>query len=305
MFSISDYKLKLTLNPINFKMVIMKATMHTHHHSKLIADVFVPQEESATNRRGHAMSETPTTTHQSPEHECHEHAPAPTRPRAYKKLTLARHSVLPAMLYKLKRAFPAWAPRKFTYDHGVETNWEAVLPSKQALTNAGLLASFLVIGAFAVWMMPQKNSPQVIAEKPAHVAESGNTKQAPVTPQVTLTAASSPAAPAQTTGWRLVLGRASTASSVLPALAAASQPNNVAATTPSSGQSSPTQPSQSGTTPTDTTTTPTTGGTTPTDPTEPTTPPVDPPVDPPTEPVDPPIIIDPPLDGLNELLGIL
>ena len=286
----------------------MKATMHTHHHSKLIADVFVPADASVTNRRGHTMDPAPAQSIQQPaEHQCYEHGtshhPVHT-PRPPKPLTLAKHSVLPGILYKVKSVLPAWSPKKFTLENGVETNWEAALPTRQTLANSGLLASFLVIAAFAVWAMPQKNPPQVIAEKPTQTTGVvSDAKQDKTAPQGVLTVASSPTTPAQTSGWKLSIGRAYSAS-VLPSFVTSSSPSTATAatTSPSSTQGSG---QSAAATPADTTTTPPSGGGTPTEPTEPTTPVVDPPVDPPAEPVEPPVIIvDPGIPGLDELLGL-
>lgn len=282
----------------------MKATPHTHPNSKLIADIFVAQEESVTNRRGHAMNEmheTPVDTHYTPQHECHEHTPVPTRPHAYTKLTLARHSALPTMLYKLKNALPAWSPKKFTAANGVETNWEAVLPSKQTLTNAGLLTSFLVIGAFAVWAMPQKNPPQVIAEKPTHVSK--DVSQAPASQPGVLTATTVPTASAQTTGWRLVMGRTSSPTK-LPSVASASSPTSTTTPASTAPASQSTSSSSDTSQPTSTSTTPSTGSdTSTTTPTDTSTPVTTTPTDPTTQPVDPPVVIvDPP--SIEELLGL-
>ncbi len=264
----------------------MKASMHTHHQSKLIADVIVPRR--VTNRRGHAM-----THEQSPELQSHEQVEVtrPLRPR--KPMSLARLSLLPGVLYSLKAVLPAWAPRKFTLEDGVQTNWSAALPSRQTLANTGVLTGFLIMAALAVWALPQKNTPQVIAEQPAHTSD--NTKSDATPPQGTLVvASSSPANPSQPAVWRLPVVRKSS-SSAIPALVAQSQPN---ASSPNT-----TTPQTNATQPTETPTTPTTGGEPTTPPTEPTTPPVDPPVDPPTEPEIPPIpIVDPLLESVNDLL---
>ncbi len=271
----------------------MKANKHTHHNSKLIADVIVPRR--VTNRRGHAM------THESPkdpQHREHVRSLQPLRPR--KPMTLAKISILPAAFYSLKTALPAWAPRKFTLEDGVQTNWQAALPSTQTLKNTGVIASFLVLSMFAVWAMPQKNTPQVIAERP--VSSPNNTVAQTDAPQGMLVAASASDS-TQAVMWKLPVARKAS-SGVIPVLAAQSQPNSSSVSTSSastSTQGTSTTPASG--------TTPATGGETTTTPTEPTTEPVDPPVDPPTEPVtpqDPPIeIVDPMLDSVNDLLAVV
>lgn len=288
-------------------MVVMKATQHTHHHSKLIADILAPEGTGAINRRGHAMREdTPSDTHESTNHICYEHnhvhTKVPTRPP--KPLSLARVSAWPTALYRLKSLLPAWAPRKFTLQDGVTTDWQAAMPSNQTLANTGVLMGFLVIAAFAVWALPSSNAPQVIAEKP--VVGSSKKASAPQ-PQGTLVAAPATAGtPTQSTGMQLYFGRRTT-SKVIPTLIAQSSPaNSVTAPTGTPATQTNTTPSSSGTPTTPISTPPpASGGETTTPPvTEPITPPADTPVVPPTEPVNPPIvIIDPTTEVLDELLG--
>ena len=270
----------------------MKATKHTHHHSKLIADIVVPRR--VTNRRGHAMAEETL-----PEHQCYEHEQPVHYLRPQKPMSLAKFSLLPGVIYSLKTMLPAWAPRRFTLEHGVQTNWQAVLPPRQTLANTGVLAGFLVMAVLAVWALPQKSASQVIAEQPTRT--SNNSKPQSTPSQGVLAATSTPTTPEQPTVWRLpVVYRSS--SSVIPALVAQPQPSASAAPTSSSLASQDSTPPPTETT-TTTTPTPTTGGETTTPPTETTTTPTNPPTDPPTQPVDPPVVIvDPPLDGLQQLL---
>lgn len=255
-------------------MVFMNVTMPAQPRNQLITDIFTP---AATNRRRHAMDEETLVPHVQPasDHHCYE-----DQLHSHSPLSLSAYSELPTALYTLKLTLPKWAPRKFTIKDGVKTNWRALLPSKQPLTKAGVLTSFLVIAAFAVWALPQKYPSHVIAE--GLTQASGNAKQETVTQGNFSTVSHAAAAPQANNNQPLRTGHTSSANShpaVIPQVSVAPPP--ITTPEPSGGTLSADTP------------TPPTSSEPPVEPTQPPTPVVDPPADPPTDPVVPPV--DPPV----------
>lgn len=141
----------------------MKANPRTHHSSKLIADVLVPEGSNYTytNRRGHDMLDRqplsatePALTQHVHDHYCYEHGDEPRE-----KLTLStRMSALFAAIWS---RMPRLTAKKYTVDEGLQTDWKAMLPSTKIIASSATLAAVMIVLNLITWVSPQRTTPIV------------------------------------------------------------------------------------------------------------------------------------------------
>lgn len=144
-------------------MVVMKATKHTH--SKLIADVFVPEGSTYTyvNRRGNEMTvndESVVMTKHVHDHYCYEHANS-HEDETYRDRLAAIWAVMLAAVQSMWLKLPRLTPKKYTAEGGLQTDWKATLPPKSVLASSATLAIIALALNFAIWLQPQRTTPIV------------------------------------------------------------------------------------------------------------------------------------------------